>query len=123
MRRFPVSLFSLACTLSAALCQDLPEPDKEPSGEGVEKTAQSVEELARLARRSAVVIRHGGRTGGEGGTGSGSVGGCPNGLLSHSSATVVARTPSCCITSLIMACCALIAACCALIVASTSMLT
>ena len=73
MRRFPVSLFSLACTLSAALCQDLPEPDKEASGEGVEKTTQSVEELARLARRSAVVIRHGGRTGGEGGTGSGFV--------------------------------------------------
>ena len=73
MRRFPVSLFSLACTLSAALCQDLPEPDKEPSGEGVEKTTQSVEELARLARRSAVGIRHGGRTGGEGGTGSGFV--------------------------------------------------
>ena len=86
MRRFSVSLFSLACTLSAALCQDLPEPDKEPPGEGAkesstpgetettpDQTAQSVEELARLARRSAVVIRHGGRTGGEGGTGSGFV--------------------------------------------------
>jgi len=86
MRPFSISLFSLACTLSAALCQDLPEPDKEPPGEGAkesstpgetettpDKTAQSVEELARLARRSAVVIRHGGRTGGEGGTGSGFV--------------------------------------------------
>ncbi|MBL49077.1 MAG: hypothetical protein CMP28_08990 [Roseibacillus sp.] len=35
--------------------------------------AQSVEALARRARRSAVVIRHGGRAGGGGGTGSGFV--------------------------------------------------
>lgn len=32
---------------------------------------QSVEQIAKLSRRSAVVIRHGGRSGGEGGTGSG----------------------------------------------------
>ena len=35
--------------------------------------AQSVETLARSARRSAVVVRHGGRSGGSGGTGSGFV--------------------------------------------------
>ena len=73
MRGFSVSLLSLACTFFPALGQDAPEPDKAPPGKRVEepsqpeevettpvKAAQSVEELARLARRSAVVIRHGG---------------------------------------------------------------
>ena len=86
MRGFSVSLLSLVCIFSPALGQDDSEPDKIPPANRVEepsqpeevettpvKAAQSVEELARLARRSAVVIRHGGRTGGEGGTGSGFV--------------------------------------------------
>ncbi len=86
MRGFSVSLFSLACTFSPVLGQDTPEPDKDPPGKRTEEPSQpeeaettpaeavqSVEELARLARRSAVVIRHGGRAGGEGGTGSGFV--------------------------------------------------
>ncbi|MEE2733871.1 MAG: tetratricopeptide repeat protein [Verrucomicrobiota bacterium] len=86
MRGFSVSLLSLVCIFSPALGQDDSEPDKTPPANRVEepsqpeevettpvKAAQSVEELARLARRSAVVIRHGGRTGGEGGTGSGFV--------------------------------------------------
>tara|TARA_B100001057_G_scaffold89361_1_gene85558 strand:+ start:3332 stop:5581 length:2250 start_codon:yes stop_codon:yes gene_type:complete len=38
-----------------------------------ESRPQSVEQIAKLSRRSAVVIRHGGRAGGEGGTGSGFV--------------------------------------------------
>ncbi len=48
-----------------------PESEQKPAGPALGN--ESVEQIAKLSRRSAVVIRHGGRSGGEGGTGSGFV--------------------------------------------------
>ena len=78
MSRLIIPLVALAWSLSPVTGQDREELDDnqkaaEESTSPPENSARSVEELAKLARRSAVVIRHGGRSGGEGGTGSGFV--------------------------------------------------
>ena len=78
--------FSLLLWLTSAvfLCAErVPAPRSEilfeaPNNQNQQTTTpeskpQSVEQIAKLSRRSAVVIRHGGRAGGEGGTGSGFV--------------------------------------------------
>ncbi len=78
MSRFIVPAVTLALSLSPVTGQDRDEAERNPATEEElsppsENPSRSVEELAKLARRSAVVVRHGGRTGGEGGTGSGFV--------------------------------------------------
>ena len=79
------SLFILAWLSSAALTalgqgldphledQRRTQPESEQKTAGAALGNESVEQIAKLSRRSAVVIRHGGRSGGEGGTGSGFV--------------------------------------------------
>ena len=78
MSRLIVPAVTLALSLSPVTGQDRDEAESNPATEeelspSPENPVRSVEELAKLARRSAVVVRHGGRTGGEGGTGSGFV--------------------------------------------------
>jgi len=71
-----ISAVVLAAEQGATPSRDalLDAPDsKKPQTTAKEARPQSVEQLAKLSRRSAVVIRHGGRSGGEGGTGSGFV--------------------------------------------------
>ncbi len=83
LRALLLAPFSLLPTATAqedpATAQE-PPPQQASSGEtsatptgDAPAPAQSVETLARSVRRSAVVIRHGGRAGGSGGTGSGFV--------------------------------------------------
>ena len=77
MRRLLASLF-LPVLLQTAIAQEEDEPAKKSAPQKAEPAKNSralftVEKLAAKVRRSAVVITHGGRSGGEGGTGSGFV--------------------------------------------------
>ncbi len=79
----PLLLLSWLVSAVVVTADQDPAPSREapievPADQGQQTTRpetrpQSVEQITKLSRRSAVVIRHGGRAGGEGGTGSGFV--------------------------------------------------